>query len=125
MRSAGFGVKMAPAVVPVWYDLDPTSDFLADLYKTPLPNEIEYHLIFGFDERGASDGVVPITSQLRGQAQNEAEMVQGFRATHAGMLHSDASAAQMLAMLDRCRGDGGPLVAPRPPEPQVVDEPKH
>jgi len=119
--SAGMGVKMAPAVVPSWYDLDPHSTFLRDLYEARLPPEIEYHLLFAYDESGASDSVVPLRSQLRSEAQGEAEVVRGYLATHVGALVADAVGVQVLAALDRCSGKAdAPRIAPRPEEKHVV-----
>ncbi len=115
MPSAGMGVKMAPAVVPAWFDLAPDSEYLNTLYETPLEPHVEYHLLFGYDKSGESDGVVPIMSQLRDAAQAEAEVVRGYRASHREILEFDAPAAQVLRALDRCRGDAEiPRVAPRP-----------
>jgi hypothetical protein len=106
---------MAPAVVPSWYDIAPGSEYLNSLYETPLKPHVEYHLLFGYDKSGESDGVVPITSELRDAAQAEAEVVRGYRASHREILEFDAPAAQVLRALDRCRGDTEiPRVAPRP-----------
>jgi uncharacterized alpha/beta hydrolase family protein len=125
MASAAMGTKFAPAVVPSWYDLDPHGPFITKLYEHALPDEIEYQLLFGFDDGGHSDGVVELTSQLRVEAQGEAEVVLGFRATHTGILKSKAAAAQVQAALRRCAGDeAAPRIAPRPPEPKVVEDPR-
>jgi pimeloyl-ACP methyl ester carboxylesterase len=115
MPSARWGVKLAPAVVHSWYDIAPGSEYLSSLYETPLNPHVEYHLLFGYDKSGASDGVVPITSQLRDEAQAEAEVVRGYRASHRDILEFDAPAAQVLHALDRCRGEAEtPRIAPRP-----------
>jgi uncharacterized alpha/beta hydrolase family protein len=123
MPSAHMGTKMAPAVVPSWYDLDPHGKFAKHLYDKPLPDDIEYHLLFGFDDGLESDGVVQLGSQLRVEAQREAEVVLGYRATHTGILKSKAAAAQVATALKRCAGDeNAPRVAPRPPEPTVIED---
>ncbi len=71
-------------------------------------------MLFGYDKSGASDGVVPITSQLRDEAQAEAEVLRGYRASHRDILEFDAPAAQVLRALDRCRGEAEtPRIAPR------------
>jgi uncharacterized alpha/beta hydrolase family protein len=121
MASASWGVRMAPKVVPSWYDIAPDSDFLRDLYKTPLSDAVEYHMLFGFDDSGETDGVVPLLSQLRVEAQGEAEQVRGYRDTHTGALRADAVAAQVLRALDRCAGQKDlSMGAPRPAEPGVA-----
>ncbi len=54
-------------------------------------------------------------SQLRDEAQAEAEVVRGYRASHRNILEFDAPAAQVLNALDRCRGETeAPRIAPRP-----------
>jgi hypothetical protein len=114
---------MAPAVVPAWYDLDPQGKFVQHLYDKPLPDDIEYHLLFGFDDGLQSDGVVALGSQLRVEAQAEAAVVQGYRATHTGILESKAAAAQVATALQRCAGDANaPAVAKRPKELAVVED---
>jgi pimeloyl-ACP methyl ester carboxylesterase len=121
MPSASWGVRMAPQVVPSWYDIAPGSEFLEALYEKPLSDQVEYHLLFAFDDSGESDSVVSLLSQLRVEAQGEAELVRGYRATHTGSLHAEAVEAQVLRALDRCAGKKElPLNAPRPEEASVV-----
>jgi uncharacterized alpha/beta hydrolase family protein len=121
MPSASWGVRMAPKVVPSWYDISPGSEFLENLYDKPLSDNIEYHLLFAFDDSGQSDGVVGLLSQLRVEAQGEAEQVRGYRATHTGSLHAEAVTAQVMRALDRCAGKAElSMGAPRPEEPSVV-----
>ena len=118
---ASWGLRMSPSVVPSWYDISPDSEFLAKLYRKPLSERVEYHLLFAFDDSGDSDSVVYLLSQLRSEAQGEAELVRGYRATHVGALRSDALAAQVLRALDRGAGNTSlALAAPRPPEPKVI-----
>lgn len=46
-----------------------------------LPAHMAYHMLFGF--KGESgDGVVPIASHLRGEAQEEARSIRGFDEDH-------------------------------------------
>ncbi|MEL6189855.1 MAG: hypothetical protein AAFU79_34970, partial [Myxococcota bacterium] len=89
------------------------SDFLETLYEPPLPDDIEYHLLFAYEETGGSDGTVPITRQLHDPAQEQADVVRGYVATHVGILENEAAAAQVYAALERCRDGSGPRVAPR------------
>ncbi len=114
MPSAALGVKMAPEVVPSWHDISPGSEFLRELYRHPLPPELEYQLLFAFEDRGDDDGTVIIQSQLRAEAQDEAEVVRGYQTTHEGALRSPEVIAQVKGALDRCRGDAGPRVIARP-----------
>lgn len=122
MPSAAWGLQMAPEVVPAWVDIAPDSDYLQALFQEHLSDHIEYNLLFALGSSGEDDGVVPLTSQLRSEAQGDAELVRGYRATHTGSLRSPAVAAQVLRALDRCSGRyEETLAAPRPPEPKVVE----
>ncbi len=124
VRAAQLGVKLAPVVVPSWHDLDPASEFLEQLYGTPLPPDVEYHLLFAYDGRSSSDGVAALESQLRGAAQAEADVVAGYWATHVGVLHSDDVSRQVGAALSRCAGDHSrPRVAPRAVEVELAETP--
>lgn len=116
MDSAGAGVDMSPVVVPSWRDLVPDGPFLGEQYDRPLPTGTEYHLLFTYLDQGASDGTVLLRSQLRPEAQAEADVVRGFPTSHVGVLIHPDALAQVWVALDRCRGDrpDAPRVAPRP-----------
>lgn len=91
--AAASGEESGPLVVPSWRSLNPASAFIANLYRTPRPVSTDYHLFFTYQNDGLirtgenSDGVVPLSSQLRPEAQAEATMQHGFNATHVGVLH--------------------------------------
>lgn len=82
----------APVTIPSWRDVDPDSEFIAGLYRRPLPENLKYYLIFCYGNDHPiklgdnSDGVVPLASQLTPAAQKEATAQLGFNATHAGIL---------------------------------------
>ncbi len=88
--------KNAPVVIPSWRDLDPDSRFIRQLHSRALPGTLRYHLFYTFgDDRSvrlgeASDGVVPLSSQLTPAAQREATVQFGFNATHQGVLRDPA-----------------------------------
>ena len=99
---AGAGVAMSPVVLPSWRSLAPTGELITGLYTTPLPEETRYALFFAFD--GVSgDGVVPLHSQLRSEAAEEADVVRGFPGTHTGVLRDQRTGVAMREELDRCR----------------------
>lgn len=110
---ADLGVKMSPAVVPSWRDMQPDGAFMRSLFDRRLPSGVEYALLFG--HRGApglwrpnNDGTVTLASQLRRAAQEEARLVFGFDEDHVGILESAQVAAQLQALLDATGGsDGG------------------
>ena len=99
-KAAAAGVKFAPAVVQSWYDIDPGSEYLRELFYTgkntpptlnPLPSGISHHLIFAFKRNSAhvgesGDQVVSVSSQMRWEAQRDASRIYGFDATHTGIL---------------------------------------
>lgn len=84
--------RKGPLQIPSWRDLAPDSDFMRSLRRRKLAGDLEYHLIFSysnshslkFDEN--SDSVVPLSSQLCSEAQNEAKAQTGFNDTHTGIL---------------------------------------
>lgn len=100
--SAAEGVKHAPSVVRVWYDMAPGSAYLRELfYSDPdrttrhrsLPPGTTHHLLFGFERNSRSfgesdDSTVSVASQLYGPAQQDAARLYGFNATHVGILET-------------------------------------
>ena len=103
---ARFGVNVAPVVMPAWIDMNPDSTFLLQLFDTPLPHKLPHLLLFSFrnDGRfsgGSSDGVIAMSSQLRREAQAQAQVRQGYNQTHVGILSDDT----VLADLNRWLAD--------------------
>jgi pimeloyl-ACP methyl ester carboxylesterase len=101
VKLASMGVEYAPAIIPSWLDLQPTSEFLSSLFTKPLPASVEHYLLFAYHmdlsiddvlSIESSDGVIALSSQLRREAQDEAARVIGFDQTHTGVL----SEPQML-----------------------------
>jgi pimeloyl-ACP methyl ester carboxylesterase len=109
VHSATAGVRWSPAVVPSWRDIAPGSPFLRGLYEPSLPRAVPYYLLFAFSEGESSDGVVEIASQLRSEAQEEAEVIRGFAGTHTGVLESEDVQRVLSRFLNRCSisDDGG------------------
>ncbi len=98
--AARLGVEYAPAVVPAWNDLAPGSLFLQKLFYKKLPQNMRYCLLFSFKGHsrfadGNSDGVVSIASELRPEAQEEADLMRGFNETHMGILR-DAGVSEFI-----------------------------
>lgn len=97
---AAMGAAMSPIVLPVWRSLVPSGPFVSQLFDAPLAAETRHDLLFAFgsdDARG--DGVVPLTSQLRAEAQAGAALVRGFATSHVGILEDGASTALVQAEL--------------------------
>jgi pimeloyl-ACP methyl ester carboxylesterase len=105
-KAAELGVKTAPAVVRVWIDMAPGSDYLLSLYADD-PG-VPHYLMFAFRQSGVSlgegsDGTVSLASQLRAAAQQGAMRVEGFNETHMSVLESAAVSERLNALLERIR----------------------
>ena len=101
-KAAEIGVKRAPAVVRVWEDMSPGSEYLRDLFKVALPAGTTHHLMFTYRRDttsfGASDDqAVTVSSQLRPAAQADAFRMHGFDDSHVGVLKN----AEVSALLNR------------------------
>lgn len=109
---AAEGVEHSPVVVRSWYGLAPDSPFLDGLFyadadrtrRRRIDDDTAHHLLFSY-KGNAGDGVVPLVSQLRPEAQEEAASLRGFDETHTGMLTSPAVALHIRALLDSAGGD--------------------
>ncbi|MEO1237633.1 MAG: hypothetical protein AAFX76_12670 [Planctomycetota bacterium] len=129
MGGASAGVDHAPVVMPCWIDLDPRSDFLAQLYNRPLPDSLGYALLHASEEPppedaltsprdyaevldGFGDGTVKLTSQLHVPAVARADTRYGFVTTHMGVLRDASSLATLNGLLDKHTA-----AAARPGEP--------
>jgi len=91
--AAAQGVEHAPAVIPMWRDMAPGSDFLGNLFRTPLPESCPYYLLFSYNGHSLfldepNDGVVALSSELAPPAQWAARKVYGFDTSHVGILAS-------------------------------------
>jgi pimeloyl-ACP methyl ester carboxylesterase len=94
--SAATGLEQVPLEVPVWRDMAPGSRYLQSLFATPLPAHIrQWQLVsYAGNTRLLSepnDGVVPLASELRAAAQDEAERLYLLEENHTSILHSARS----------------------------------
>jgi len=103
---AAKGVSGSPAVVPCWYDMVPGSDYLEGLYRTPLPTDIQFVLLFshkgGYNMMtgGNTDGTVSLQSQLILPAQNSASLVRGFDEDHNSILLSKVVIDMVIRLIE-------------------------
>jgi hypothetical protein len=77
--------------MPVWRSLASDGTFIKRLFDEPLPDGVTHFLVFGFRNaatlRSASgDGVIPLASQLRPEAQLQARALRGFDEDHMSIL---------------------------------------
>jgi pimeloyl-ACP methyl ester carboxylesterase len=104
-KAAESGVKHAPAVVRVWYDMAPGSEYLQSIYTGEFG--VPHHLLFTFRQGGglfgaeANDGTVTVASQLRPAAQQNAARVEGFNETHMGVLESKEVSQRVNGLLEK------------------------
>ena len=107
--AAANGVDQSPVVVPAWRDVAPGSDFLKALFAHPLPAAIEQWQLVSYGGNSLllgqpNDGVVPLASQLRNSAQDEASHLYLLNQSHTGILHSPRSQALLKRALGQaCR----------------------
>lgn len=94
--AAATGLQQVPLEIPVWRDMAPGSRYLQTLFASPLPSHIRQWLLvsYGGSKRrlgGPNDGVVPLASELRSAAQDEAERLYLLDDSHSGILRSARS----------------------------------
>ncbi len=103
--SALTGVDRSPVVMPVWKTLAPRSDFIKGLFAQPLPKGLPHYLLFGYHNGDAlagtsGDGVIPLVSQLRPEAQAQAREVRGFDDDHTGIVSDQAVIHYIVEHID-------------------------
>lgn len=103
-KGAEIGIKYSPAVVRVWIDMAPGSEYQKSLFARPLPAGMAHHLVFTFKGSASgesADGVVTVASQMYPQAQHEAVRLYGFNDTHDGVLGNKEASALLNDLLAR------------------------
>ena len=105
VATAAKGVEHAPEAIPSWYDVEPKSDFIRQIYVNSLKPMIPHYLFFGY--RGDcsflmanSDGTIEILSQLDMRAQDDAVYVRGLNEDHMSILESKRSAEYLNMALE-------------------------
>lgn len=94
VSSAESGVKYSPVVMPSWRDLAPGADPIQSLFPSHDQSHFPPHLlIFAYQKSAArlgesSDGTILLSSQLRPEAQQQAESLYGANASHVNVLTS-------------------------------------
>lgn len=98
-----------PVVIPSWRDVNPGSEFMANLRRRPLPPKLEYHLFYAYANQQAiklgenSDGVVPLSSQLCKAAQDESTGQFGFNTTHTGILEDPEAIRRLFDIVEKVK----------------------
>jgi pimeloyl-ACP methyl ester carboxylesterase len=104
--AAANGARYSPVVMPVWTSLAPDSQFLATLFDQPLPDQASHYLLFTYRNGGglnreSGDGTIPLSSQLRPAAQDQATLVHGFNNTHMDVLQNPDVLKRIGVLLDK------------------------
>ncbi len=107
--AAASGEKHGLIVLPSWRDVNPENRFIKELFRKPLPELTEHQLLYAYDNPAAlkisknSDGVVPLSSQLRMEAQQQATGQLGFESSHTGILENENMIGHILENMDRVK----------------------
>lgn len=106
--AAKLGVDHAPTPVYAWDDLAPGSHFLKELFyvndtRRKLQEDMSKHLLFSFIDGEAGDGTVSLASELRPEAQEEANRLYGYQKSHMGILNSPETAIVVNRLLESIR----------------------
>lgn len=93
VASTALWVDYARVVMPVWRNLVPDGPFLSDLFTNPLPPGVRQTMLITYRNtsrisRDSGDGVIPLESQLRLEAQRQAVSIRGFNDDHISVLKS-------------------------------------
>ncbi|MEE9355438.1 MAG: hypothetical protein V3U75_07590 [Methylococcaceae bacterium] len=112
--------------VPVWGDLEPKSEYLQSIFFKPLNGKLDNYLFFSYrDETKHSENIennsVPVHSQLKFRAQQEAEKVLGFDVTQQPPLENKRLMYvfnQLLALMAAKRESNIPKISTPSPVKQ-------
>ena len=100
--AAASGEKHGLIVLPAWKDLNPTSRFIKELFRKPLPTHVNHQLLYAYNNSSTlklgenSDGVVPLSSQLHPQAQRQSGNQFGFNNSHVDILEDEIMINHLL-----------------------------
>ncbi len=101
--------SQGPVVLPSWRDINPESKFMKNLRRKKLPGDLQYHLIYAYANTSSvklgenSDGVVPLSSQLCSEAQDESTMQYGFNDSHTGVLSNPQAIRRILKLIEEVK----------------------
>jgi pimeloyl-ACP methyl ester carboxylesterase len=99
--AAEMGTRFSPVVLPVWLDMSPGSPYLAELFRTKLPESLPYYLFFGYLGSLGGDGTVSLQSMLELAGQDQALRIAGLPEDHMSILQSGTLIARLNALLAR------------------------
>jgi len=100
--AAAAGEEHGLIVLPAWRDVNPNSEFIRRLYRKTLPDYVNHHLIYAYQNPDVvkfsenSDGVVPLSSQLHATAQTQSSEQFGFNSSHTAILENEELISYIL-----------------------------
>jgi pimeloyl-ACP methyl ester carboxylesterase len=104
-KAAEAGIRHLKKPVPSWLDVSPDSDFLLELYATPLPEGTTHDLIYGSVEKGPfwlkekNDGVVTVESETDIRIRRNARSILHLFHDHLEILLQPAVVEQVGRLL--------------------------
>lgn len=109
-KMAEYGVKQSPGVIPSWRDMQPEGNFIQRLYRTKLPDTVDFYMFFGHRGnrnpfRSNNDTTITMASLLDRRAQAEAKMNYAFNEDHTSIIYSWEVLDQFNSVLDSWDGD--------------------
>lgn len=90
-------------VLPSWRNVSPDSRFIRRLFRTPLHSNVTHHLFHTSVNGLDTDGVVPVSSQLRSLARDQATHQHAINASHVGVLSDPKATAAISESLSRVK----------------------
>lgn len=106
-KAAESGVRHLKKPVPSWLDVNPNSDFLLNLYATPLPRGTTHDVIYGSIEGGPfwvkekNDGVVTVESETDPRIARSARSTKFFPREHVEILNQPETVTYVNGLLAR------------------------
>ncbi|MET1077228.1 MAG: alpha/beta hydrolase [Pseudomonas sp.] len=109
--SAASGVDNIPLDIPIWRDMAPGSAYLQTLFASPLPAPIRQWMLVSYAGHKPllgelNDGVVPLASELRSAAQDEAAHLYLLNENHTSILASRRTAELLARAFDSLPAKG-------------------
>jgi hypothetical protein len=104
-KAAESGIRHLKKPVPSWLDVVPDSDYLRQIYQTPLPAGTEHHMIYGSIEKGPlwlkgpNDGVVTVVSQTDPRVKQATTSFRHLYREHVEILNQPETVRLVEKML--------------------------
>jgi pimeloyl-ACP methyl ester carboxylesterase len=104
-KMAEYGVKQSPAVIPCWIDMQPEGDLIQSLYRSKMPDKVNYYMFFGHQGNRSpfssnNDGTIALSSLLDRRPQAEAKMSYAFNEDHTSIVSSKEVLEQFNAIIN-------------------------